>query len=513
MRRHLAAVLAAAALAGSGAVAHAVELAGSWYVLVHYQDSETNKPEQWRWDDRVWSFAPKGDRLEWAEWPILVLDDESGRFEPMRGGRAARSLGPWEPDAAQLADIRDGVQVNSRGSKTKTLRSASGGNGWSSGESAGADSALVITYSETWTIEGLPEAPVFRRDDTMGGASAETMSGRTEYRTESVLAGGDELTGRFERDGTRTGRFRMIRASGTEGVRTAAKSQQELQRKAGLRALASSDEIRGAIRENVRNDLQASGVTPSDAELEKAVDAAIAAALRSGDADAASKQLAEQTVEMFYSFAARGALHDARARYALPFDGKVPRQLGQGVNGDMGFDIYGNAVSSPQGDPASHVGRNKYGFDWAMPIGTPIVAARDGEVARVVDGFTVSGPQQSLASRANAVFLRHEDGTWSEYLGLDAGIPVQPGQKVRAGDVIAKSGATGSWRGSTGGGQGLHFAVGRLDDDGKPETVEIRFEDGSAAGFVPVPGHYYGAPRGKIEKAEPPAGAAEKPAD
>lgn len=510
MRRSLAAALVAGALLATASGARAVELAGTWYVLVHYQDAETNKPDQWRWEDRVWSFAPKGDGLEWTEWPIVVLDDESGRFEPMRGGRAARSLGAWEPDASQLADIRDGVQVNSRGSKAKTLRSAGGG--WSSGEGAGADSAMVITYSETWTIEGLPDAPRFRRDDSMGGASAETMSGRTEYRTESVLAGGDELTGVFERDGTRTGRFRMVRTGGTEQLRTAAKSQQELQRKAGLRALATSDEIRATIRDNVRGQMEAGGVTPSDAELEKAVDAAIAAALRGGgDADAAAKQLAEQTVQMFYSFAAREAVHDARARYRLPFDAEVPRQLGQGVNGDMGYDLYGNAISSPQGDPASHVGRNKYGFDWAMPIGTRIVAARDGEVVRVVDGFTVSGPQQSLATRANAVFVRHEDGTWSEYLGLDAGIPVQPGQKVRAGDALGKSGATGAWRGN-GGGQGIHFAVGRLDAEGKPETVDIRFDDGSAAGFVPVPGHYYGAPQGKIQKSEPPAGAAEKPA-
>jgi murein DD-endopeptidase MepM/ murein hydrolase activator NlpD len=192
-------------------------------------------------------------------------------------------------------------------------------------------------------------------------------------------------------------------------------------------------------------------------------------------------------------------------RYRFPFDPSVPRQLGQGVGGDMGYDLYGNAVSSPQGDPASHVGPRKYGFDWGMPKGTKVVAARDGEVARVVDGFTVSGPQQSLATQTNAVFIKHDDGTWSEYTGLDVEIPVKPGQKVQAGEVIGACGATGSWRG----GIGVHFAVGRLDEEGNPETVDIRFDDGSAAGFVPVPGSYYGAPGGKASRVEAPPGEAE----
>ena len=110
-------------------------------------------------------------------------------------------------------------------------------------------------------------------------------------------------------------------------------------------------------------------------------------------------------------------------------------------------------------------------------------------------------------SRTNSVYLKHADGTWSEYVGLDAGIPVQPGQKVHAGDVIAKSGATAWWRGNRGNGQGVHFAVARLDDAGEPETVPIRFDDGSPAGFVPVPGNFYGVSDGKLVK-EPPSGSA-----
>ena len=33
---------------GPPALARAVDLDGYWYVLVHYQDKDTNKPEAWR---------------------------------------------------------------------------------------------------------------------------------------------------------------------------------------------------------------------------------------------------------------------------------------------------------------------------------------------------------------------------------------------------------------------------------------------------------------------------------
>ena len=41
-------------------VARAVDLEGTWYVLIHFQDAETNKPDAWRWDDRVWKFEQQG---------------------------------------------------------------------------------------------------------------------------------------------------------------------------------------------------------------------------------------------------------------------------------------------------------------------------------------------------------------------------------------------------------------------------------------------------------------------
>ena len=493
------------ALLASLAVArnsHAVDLDGFWYVLVHYQDSATNKPDQWRWDDRVWKFERKGDRLEWKEWPIVVLDDESGRFEPMRGGRASRVLGKWEPSPTQLADIRDGIQVNSRGSKEKTLRSEAGGTTWSSGEVAAADSALVISYSETWTITGLPDSPVFTRDDTMGSSATESMSGRTVYKTESVGPNGDEISGTFERDGTRTGRFKLIRAGGTEALKGAATNQADLQRKRFMEAMSGSEEMRALVRERVVTDLAASGVTVSDAEVDKLTQQALVEARRTGSADDVGKALATQSEQLFYAFAPRDAKHDDSARYLVPFDPSVPRRLGQGVNGDMGYDLYGNAVSSPQGDPVTHDGLNKYAFDWLMPAGTTVVAARDGKVARVVQNVDPAGYRGGVL--ADAVVVEHADGTFATYMGLAEGIPVAAGQQVRAGDPIGKC---GSW---SSGATAIHFSVSKLDAEGRAQTVPILFADGGK-GFVPVPGSYYGGTSGKAVKADPPPGESAVP--
>lgn len=267
---------------GLPAIARAVDLEGYWYVLVHYQDKDTNKPEAWRWEDRVWRFHKSGDRLEWTDWPIVSLRDESGRFENLSGNRAARVVAAWEPNAEQLADIKDGLAANSRGEKTKKLRASAGGAGWESGDGAGGDSAMVITYSENWSIRGLPDAPVFMREDSMGSASTESMDGTTQYRTEEVRDGGEELVGSFDRDGSRTGRFRMIR-SGEVG-RAGTDSLEDRQRQGVLKRAVESgyvtpDEVAAMMGGQVQLPNAAKGADREQARaaIRKAVEDAVKA--------------------------------------------------------------------------------------------------------------------------------------------------------------------------------------------------------------------------------------------
>jgi hypothetical protein len=219
----------------------------------------------------------------------VSFQNEDGRFENLSGNRAARVVAAWEPNAEQLADIKDGLAVNARGEKSKTLRSSAGGTRWESGGGGGtAESAMVITYSEDWSIEGLPDTPVFARTDSMGSASSDTMEGRTQFKTESVSADGEELTGTFDRDGTRSGRFRMIRSA--ETGRAGTDSLEERQRQGLMKravesgwvskeevaammggqvqlpstaASADRDQARAAIRKAVEDAVKANGNSPS----------------------------------------------------------------------------------------------------------------------------------------------------------------------------------------------------------------------------------------------------------
>ena len=195
------------------------ELVGAWHVLVHYQDASTENPEAKRWEDRIWVFEKAGDQLRWTDYPIVVFDDDTGRFERGEGGRVARVLDYWEPNAAQQEQIRTGLAYNSRGSRSKTL-SGSDAKGWSSAKRGGGGykSSRVITYEETWSIDGLPDKPRFERQDSMGAAGGGDFEGRTLYETSEIEAGGDVLKGRFDRDGERKGTFRLQRSGAVRSV-------------------------------------------------------------------------------------------------------------------------------------------------------------------------------------------------------------------------------------------------------------------------------------------------------
>lgn len=88
-------------------------------------------------------------------------------------------------------------------------------------------------------------------------------------------------------------------------------------------------------------------------------------------------------------------------------------------------------------------GTTHYGLDFAAPIGTPIYAAADGTVIE-------AGPASGFGLW---VRIQHEDGTITVY-GHMQDFSVKEGQKVRAGEQIARTGNRGY---STG--PHLHFEV------------------------------------------------------
>jgi hypothetical protein len=195
-----------------------VDLLGTWYVLVHYKDESTANPNADRWLDLVWVFAMKGSRLEWQEYPLVVFEDQTGRFEAIPGNPRARTLRAWEPNAEQLAVIDEGPHVNDRGARTKTLRGSSE-RGWKTPDRPGMGmGASVLGYRERLRIEQPTTLPVFVRTDVLGNEFKTSGEGHTVYTTTEVRDGGDTLVGTYERDGHRRGVFRLRRTPSPRGL-------------------------------------------------------------------------------------------------------------------------------------------------------------------------------------------------------------------------------------------------------------------------------------------------------
>lgn len=99
---------------------------------------------------------------------------------------------------------------------------------------------------------------------------------------------------------------------------------------------------------------------------------------------------------------------------------------------------------------------NRHAVDFAVPEGTPVLAAREGVVMQVEAGFATGGlDSPDDVDRANFVRILHDDGTMAVYAHLaQGGARVRPGERVRRGQPIGSSGNSGY-----SGGPHLHFAV------------------------------------------------------
>jgi murein DD-endopeptidase MepM/ murein hydrolase activator NlpD len=143
-----------------------------------------------------------------------------------------------------------------------------------------------------------------------------------------------------------------------------------------------------------------------------------------------------------------------------PFSGHF--QISQAFNGTYSHNLPGN----------------RYAMDIAMPIGTPVLAAKSGTVLDMKDNYEGHSADPAERSRTNYIRLLHSDGTMTLYAHLKehSGL-VKPGQHVKSGQLIAVSGNTGY---STG--PHLHFAVQRNDGS---RLVSIPF---NLQGVIPQKG-------------------------
>jgi hypothetical protein len=193
------------------------DLEGTWFVLIHYKDSATSNADSDRWLDKVWTFAGKGSRLYWVEYPIVVLENSQGRFESYKGNPRSRVLAKWEPSEGQLTEIMGGPRVNTRGSKSTSLR-GSDVRGWKSTGRNRVSGANVLGFHEEWSIDLQGDERKFMITEVLGNAVQGSAEGKTVYLVDTVDTDGQVFAGRFDRDGTRIGTFKMFRTSAVRSL-------------------------------------------------------------------------------------------------------------------------------------------------------------------------------------------------------------------------------------------------------------------------------------------------------
>ncbi|HEX6994067.1 MAG TPA: M23 family metallopeptidase [Gammaproteobacteria bacterium] len=169
--------------------------------------------------------------------------------------------------------------------------------------------------------------------------------------------------------------------------------------------------------------------------------------------------------EFRYVLGSPDAVHSPEEAYRLPYALASSHVVSQ---------AYPDVVT--HGDPAS-----LYAFDFAMPIGTAVHAARDGVVVDVASDYFEAGLDPNVdGPRANIVRVLHGDGTMALYAHLNwNSIRVVPGQRVQRGEHIADSGNTGFSSGPH-----LHFVVQR-NGGGRLVSVPIEFVGPGGTSVVP----------------------------
>jgi len=135
--------------------------------------------------------------------------------------------------------------------------------------------------------------------------------------------------------------------------------------------------------------------------------------------------------------------------------------------------------------------KSRFAYDFEMPIGTTIVATRDGRVIFTRDNFT---DDQHELNEANLLVILHDDGSYARYGHLTfEGALVDEDERVVAGQAIALSGNSGLSRGPH-----LHFDVVTCPEDKPRFDPSCRTTPVSFRNTSPHPHGLIGSPTSEI---------------
>ena len=137
--------------------------------------------------------------------------------------------------------------------------------------------------------------------------------------------------------------------------------------------------------------------------------------------------------------------------YSLPFKQGTQHRVVQGYGGLF-----------------SH--KHSAAIDFAMPVGTPVYAAREGMLYFYKDDNDEGGPFVKYKDKANYLVIKHNDGSFGCYWHLQKnGVVIKKGF-VNKGDLIGYSGKTGFVLFPH-----LHFSVKRKLNYDKESFVQTQF--------------------------------------
>ena len=185
-----------------------------------------------------------------------------------------------------------------------------------------------------------------------------------------------------------------------------------------------------------------------------------------------------------FGFTGRSTNQRRCRRFLWDFDARNPTEEQAELNPDcVARAAFRNPVNSPYILPfpvgkehflsqtycfAASTHSNEYSYDFDIPLGEEIIAARAGEVVEVVEHF----PNDQPWPDNNRLHIRHADGTVAGYLHVaqDSVVP-GVGDRVAQGQVIALSAMSGTIL------PHLHFMVYRDFPAVEGQDVSVNFRN------------------------------------
>ena len=130
-------------------------------------------------------------------------------------------------------------------------------------------------------------------------------------------------------------------------------------------------------------------------------------------------------------------------------------------------------ISKPTGEYAhENFEHQKYAIDFIVPVGTEVLASRDGVVIKIKQDSDKYGIDKKFADEVNYVATKHDDGTHAEYLHLGKNkVEVGKGDNVKWGYLLGYTGLSGIMSDPR-----LHFNVFKINE-GRAISVPVKFDE------------------------------------